>query len=109
LFQILNLTYNTSVAYHSLMGDYSLQALEEIFSDLLTLYGGVCLLEDFNVDLLDSGHSLFTRFLEMFMLYNVVFFGREERLASFWIYYWSPILIMWVIFIRLLSHGVTMI
>jgi hypothetical protein len=51
-----------------------LQALEEICSDLLPLYGEVCLLGDFNVDLLDPGHSLYPRFLdflEMFMLCNV--------------------------------------
>jgi hypothetical protein len=38
------------------------------------LYGEVCLLGDFNVDLLDPGHSLYPRFLdflEMFMLCNV--------------------------------------
>jgi hypothetical protein len=37
------------------------------------------------------------------------FFRREERLASLKICSWSLILMMWVIFIRLLSHGVTMI
>jgi hypothetical protein len=31
-------TLNTSVVYHSLDGDYGLQALEEICSDLLPLY-----------------------------------------------------------------------
>jgi hypothetical protein len=67
---------NKNVVYHSLDGDYGLQALEEICSNLLPLYG-VCLLEDFNVDLLDPGHSLFTRFLdflEMCMLCNVAVF-----------------------------------
>jgi hypothetical protein len=48
---------NTSVVYHSLNDDYSLQALEEICSNLLPLHGEVCLLGDFNVDLLDPGHS----------------------------------------------------
>jgi hypothetical protein len=64
---------NISVVYHSLDGDYGLQTLEEICSDLLPLYGEFCLLGDFNVDLLDPGHSLFPRFLdflEMFMLCN---------------------------------------
>jgi hypothetical protein len=67
--------------YRSLDGDYGLQALEEIFSDLLPLYGDVCLLGDFNVDLLDPGHSLFPRFLdflEMFMLCNVAIFPTRE-------------------------------
>jgi hypothetical protein len=61
---------NTSVVYHSLDGDYGLQTLDEICSDIPPLYGEVCLLGDFNVDLLDPGHSLFARlldFLEMFM------------------------------------------
>jgi hypothetical protein len=64
----------------------SLQALKEICSDLLPLYGEVCLLGDFNVDHLDPGHSLFPRFLdflEMVMLCNVAIFRREEHLASF--------------------------
>jgi hypothetical protein len=57
--------------YHSLDGDYGLQTLDEICSDIRPLYGEVCLLGVFNVDLLDPGHSLFARFLdllEMFML-----------------------------------------
>jgi hypothetical protein len=45
-------------------------------------YGEVCLLGDFNRDLLDPGHSLFPRFLDfwdMFMLCNVaVFFGSVK-------------------------------
>jgi hypothetical protein len=68
---------NTSVVYRLLDEDYGLQALEEICSDLLPLYGEVCLLGDFNVDLLDSDHFLFPRFLdflEMFMLCNVAIF-----------------------------------
>jgi hypothetical protein len=54
---------NTSVVYHSLDGDYNLQALEAICSNLLSLYGNVCLLGEFNVDLLDPGDSFFPRFL----------------------------------------------
>jgi hypothetical protein len=60
-----NLVYNMvttrnfcSKNFHSV---YSLQALEEI---CLNLHGEVCLLGDFNVDLLDSSHSLFPRFLD---------------------------------------------
>jgi hypothetical protein len=68
---------NTSVVYHLLDGDYGLKTLEEICSDLLTLYGEVCLFLDFNVDLLDLGQSLFPRFLdflEIFMYFNVAIF-----------------------------------
>jgi hypothetical protein len=50
-----------SFVYHSLDGDYGLQ---EISSNLLPLYGEICLLGNFNVDLLDPGHSLFPRFLD---------------------------------------------
>jgi hypothetical protein len=60
---------NTSVVYHSLDGDYDLQALKEICSDLLRLYGEFCLLGDFNVDLLDPGHSLFARFLDFLKMF----------------------------------------
>jgi hypothetical protein len=63
---------NTSVVYHSLDGDYNLQALEAICSNLLSLYGDVCLLGEFNVDLLDPGDSLFPRFLDF--LCNVAIF-----------------------------------
>jgi hypothetical protein len=45
---------NTSVVYHLLnLGDYGLQALEKIFSNILPL-GEVCLLGGFNVDLQGS-------------------------------------------------------
>jgi hypothetical protein len=74
---------NTSVVYHSLNNDYGLhQALEEIYSDLLPLYGEVCLLGDFNVDLLDPGNSLFPRFLDflemlMWLCGNVAIFSTR--------------------------------
>jgi hypothetical protein len=63
-----------------------LQALEEISSDLPPLYGEVCLFEDFIVDLLDPGHSLFPRFLdflEMFMLCNVAIFPKRSVWQAF--------------------------
>jgi hypothetical protein len=49
------------------------------------LYEEVCLLGDFNVDLLDPGHSLFARFLdflEMFMLCNVAIFPVRDTLDT---------------------------
>jgi hypothetical protein len=62
-----------------------LQALEETCSDLLPLYGKVCLFGDFNVDLLDPSHSLFPRFfdfLEMFILYNMAIFSKTRASAK---------------------------
>jgi hypothetical protein len=77
----LNRPLNTSVVYHSLDGDYGLQALQEICSDLLPLYREVCLLGDFYVDLLDPGSSLYPRFFDFLDLW--LFFRRDERLPSF--------------------------
>jgi hypothetical protein len=70
---------NTKVVYHSLDGDYGLQALE-ICSAL-----PFCLLGDFNVDLVHPVHSLFPRFLnflEMFMLWNVAIFPTRRASAK---------------------------
>jgi hypothetical protein len=50
-----------------------LDAFEGVCSDLLSLYGEVFILGDFNVDLPDLGHVLFEPFsdlLEIFMLHN---------------------------------------
>jgi hypothetical protein len=51
------------------LGDYGLQALEEICSNLLPLHGEVCLLGDFNVALLDPSNSFFPRFLDFLEIF----------------------------------------
>jgi hypothetical protein len=65
---------NTSVVYHSLDGDYGLQALEEIFSGLLPLY------------LLDPGNSLFPRFLGyVYVMHDMIFLSccfERSRVAT---------------------------
>jgi hypothetical protein len=54
---------NSSIVYCKLeLGDYGLEAFEGVCSDLLSLYGEVFILGDFNVDLLDPGHALFKPF-----------------------------------------------
>jgi hypothetical protein len=76
----------TSVVYYSFDGDYDVQALDEICSNLLPLYGEVCLLENFNVDLLDPGHALFqgSWISWRYLCYAMwLFFRREKRLANF--------------------------
>jgi hypothetical protein len=66
---------NSSIVYRTLeSGDYGLEAFESVCSEVLSLYGEVFILEDFNVDLLDPGHVLFVPFsdlLKTFMLHNV--------------------------------------
>jgi hypothetical protein len=55
-------------------GDYGLDAFEVVCFDLLSFYGEVFILGDFNVDLLDPGHGLFEPFSDLlatFMLHNV--------------------------------------
>jgi hypothetical protein len=55
-------------------GDFGLNELEEICSDLLPRYNDVILLGDFNIDLLDPEHVLFAQLkslLETYMLHNV--------------------------------------
>jgi hypothetical protein len=78
---------NTSVVYHSLDGEYGLQVLKEICSNLLPSYGKVCLLGDFHIDLLASGYSLFPLisidFLEMFMLCNVAILPMRGASGKF--------------------------
>jgi hypothetical protein len=44
-------------------GYYNLDAFEGVCSDLLSLYGEVFILGDFNADLLVPGHVLFAFFL----------------------------------------------
>jgi hypothetical protein len=78
---------NASIVYHSLdVGDYGLQALDEIYWNLLPLYGYVYLLGDFNADLLDPGHSLFPGFLDFLeILCNVAIFrtrGASGKLLN---------------------------
>jgi hypothetical protein len=51
------------------LGDYGLQALEEICSNLLPLHGEVCLLGYFNVALLDPSNSFFPRFLDFLEIF----------------------------------------
>jgi hypothetical protein len=54
----------------------------------IPLYGEVCLLGDYNIDLMDPGPSLFPRFLdflEMFMLCNLAIFptrGASGKLLN---------------------------
>jgi hypothetical protein len=58
-----------------------LDAFEGICSDLLSLYGEVFNLGDFNSELLDPGHVLFASFsdlLETFMLHNVAIFPTRR-------------------------------
>jgi hypothetical protein len=77
---------NSSIVYRALeSGDYGLEAFEGICSDLLSLYGEVIILRDFNVDLLGPGHVLFEYFsdlLETFMLHNVTILST--RRVNFW-------------------------
>jgi hypothetical protein len=62
---------NSSIVNRALeSGNYGL----DVCSDLLSLYGEVFVLGDFNVDLLDPGHVLFmpcSNLLETFMIHNV--------------------------------------
>jgi hypothetical protein len=77
---------NTSVVYYLFGDDYGVQALDEICSNLLPLYGEVCLLGNFNVDLLDPGHSLFegSWISWSYLCYAMwLFFRRKKRLANF--------------------------
>jgi hypothetical protein len=66
---------NSSIVYRTLESeDYDLDAFEGVCSDVLSLYGEVFTLGDFNVDLLDPGHVLFEPYsdlLKTFMLHNV--------------------------------------
>jgi hypothetical protein len=61
--------------------DYGLDAFEGICSGLLSLYGEVFNLGDFNAELLDPGHVLFALFfdlLETFMLHDVAIFPTRR-------------------------------
>jgi hypothetical protein len=64
-------------------------------------------------DLLDPGNFLFSRFLDflkMFRLCNVaIFLTRRACCKLFDLFQVSNPIMMWVIFIRLLTHGVIMI
>jgi exonuclease III len=66
---------SSSIVYQNLAsGDYGLQSLEDILSELLPLYNEIFLFGDFNINLLSKNDPLFNMLndiMTIFMLYNV--------------------------------------
>jgi hypothetical protein len=94
--------FSKGVVYNlSFVGDYGLQTLEEICSNLPCIERGFVFLETLMVI---CWIPIILGFLKDVYVMQCAYFQREERLASFWICSWFLILKMWVISIRLLSQ-----